>query len=227
MVFVSLLLHCVLVAALFVSFAKKFDIPTDNTPIVPVDLVTVGEQTNIAPQAAPEPVAPPVPQMLEPVPQAVPVPKFEIAPDAKPVPDKSKPKKDQYAALLDQLTAAPAVNTKNGTRAIQGVGAQTDMTADLASVYLSQVYRCWAPDMGVPNAASFIITYEVVLNHDGTVARTQLRSAGSAPGSYRGAANDAAYRAIYACQPYHLPPNRYADWRDANIIFDPHALAGQ
>jgi len=227
-VIASVLLHVALVASIFVSFTKKIDIPTDNTPIVPVDLVTVGEQTNIAPQAAPEPVAPPLPQMLEPAPQTVQAPKIEIAPEAKPAPapDKAKAKKDQYAALLDQLTSNPP-DAKRGARAIRGVGAQTSLTADLASVLFSQIYRCWSPPVGAPDAASLVVAYEVVLGKDGMVSRTQLKSAGAAPNTYRDAANNAANRAIYACQPYRLPPDRYAEWRDFNIVFDPRYLAGQ
>lgn len=229
MIVVSLLLHGMLIAGLFVSFTKKYDIATDNMPVVPVDLVTVGDENNIAPQVAPQPVAPPEPQMLEPAPQDVQVPKIEIAPEAKPNPAPEKPKsnKDQFAALLDQLTTSPPANARTGSRTIQGQGQQTAMTADLASMYFSQVYRCWSPPVGAPDAASLIVSYEVVLRRDGTVARTQLTSAGASPGSYRGAANDAANRAIYACQPYRLPPDRYNQWRDANVVFDPRTLAGQ
>jgi hypothetical protein len=228
-VFVSVLLHAMVVAGLFVTFTKKYDMPTDNTPIVPVDLVTVGEQTNIAPQVAPEPVAPPEPQMLEPAPQDVQAPKIEVAPEAKPTPapEKPKSKKDQFAALLDQLTTTPPANAKPGSRTIQGVGAQTAMTADLASILQSQIYRCWSPPVGGPEANSLIVTYEVVLNKDGMVKSTQLRSAGAAPNTYRDAANNAANRAIYACQPYRLPPERYNQWRDFNFVFDPRYLSGQ
>lgn len=225
MVIVSLLLHGVLIIGLFVSFAKRIDFPLANTPIVPVDLVTVAEQTNIAPQAAPEPVAPPQVQMLEPAPRQIVAPKFEIAPEAKPA--KPKPAKDQYAALLEKLTANPPVDAKRGARAIQGVGTQTSLTADLASVLFSQIYRCWSPDMGAPDAASYVITYEVVLNKDGTVARTALRAAAGPPSSYRDAASSTAGRAVYACQPYRLPPDRYNDWRDFTINFDPRYLTGQ
>jgi len=228
-VFASLLLHLALVASIFVTFTRKLDVPLDSTPVVPVDLVTVGKETNIAPQVAPQPAAPPEPQMLEPAPQDVQAPKIEIAPEAtpKPAPEKPKPKKDQFAALLEQLTTTPPVNAKTGNRTIQGVGAQTAMTADLASMYFSQVYRCWSPPVGAPDAASLIVTFEVMLNRDGTVARTQLKSAGAAPNTYRDAANNAANRAIYACQPYHLPPDRYNEWRDADIVFDPRLAVGQ
>lgn len=228
-VYASVLLHLALVASIFVTFTRKLDLPMDTTPVVPVDLVTVGEQTNIAPRAAPQPVALPEPQMLEPAPPEAQVPKFEVAPEAKPnpAPEKPKSKKDQFAALLDQLTSTPPDKAKTGTRAVQGVGAQTAMTADLASILLSQIYRCWSPPIGGPDSGSLIVTYEVWLNRDGTVVKTELRSGDAPRGSYRDAANLAANRAIYACQPYRLPPDRYSQWRDFNFVFDPRYLTGQ
>ena len=227
-VYASVLMHLVLVASLFVTFAKKIDFPMDNTPIVPVDLVTVGEETNIAPQSAPEPIAPPQVQMQEPLPQEIEAPKFEISADEKPAPAKPKSTKDQFAALLEQLAANPPADAKRGARSIQGVGAQTSLTADLASVLFSQIYRCWSPPVGAPDAASLIVSYEVVLNKDGTVAdKPVLKSAAGAENTYRDAANKAAFRAVYACQPYRLPPDRYSEWHDFTIIFDPRYLTGQ
>lgn len=229
-VIASLVLHAVLAVSLFVTFTRKLDFPLDNAPVVPVDLVTVGEQTNIAPTVAPQPVVPPKPEMVEPVPQPdVEAPKFEVAPDSKPKPAPNKPesKKDAFTAALERLTTTPPANAKSAARTVQGYGAQTAMTADLATILRSQIYQCWSPPVGGPEAASLVVTYEAFLNRDGTVAKTTLKSADAPLGTYRDAANRAANRAIYACQPYRLPPDHYNDWRDAIIVFDPRYLTGQ
>lgn len=230
----SIALHVGLVAALFVSFSKKLDIPTDATPLVPVDLVTVGEETNIAPMVKQEDVTPPPePAMVEPTPQEIEPPKFEIAPDAKPVP-KEKPKPEEkfdinkIASLVNKL---PPKNAKTGARTIQGVGAQTGMTADLASILQSEIYRCWSPPVGSPHPERLIVRYELFLNRDGSVAQPPQLTAESASAAasdpYMAAAAGAARRAIYTCAPYRLPPDRYPQWRNVIFTFDPRALAGQ
>jgi len=39
-----------------------------------------------------------------------------------------------------------------------------------------------------------------------------------------GAIGDAARRAIFVCAPYKLPQDRFADWRDSTVNFDPRSL---
>jgi len=38
---------------------------------------------------------------------------------------------------------------------------------------------------------------------------------------------EAARRAIYTCAPYKLPRERYGEWRDITINFDPRMAMGQ
>jgi hypothetical protein len=40
------------------------------------------------------------------------------------------------------------------------------------------------------------------------------------------AAADAAVRAVMLCQPYQLPPRKYAMWRDMILNFDPKEMFG-
>src|SRR5258706_12117831 len=87
----SAVFHGLIFAAAFLSFQRSFNTPED-THVVPVDLVTIADQTNVAAQAppAPEPEkidrpppvleAPPIPQMqeVEPAPEP-PMPQFDVA----------------------------------------------------------------------------------------------------------------------------------------------------
>lgn len=231
----SVVLHLGLVAALFVSFSKKLDIPTDATPLVPVDLVTVGDEVNIAPMVKQEDnTPPPEPAMVEPTPQPeIAPPQIEIAPDVKPVP-KEKPKPEEKFSIDDiqkLLSKKKVANAKVGSRTIQGVGAQTGMTADLASILQSEIYRCWSPPVGSPHPERMVVHYELFLNRDGSVAQAPQLTAESASAAagdpYMAAAAGAARRAIYTCAPYRLPPDRYAQWRDVIFTFDPRALTEQ
>ena len=40
------------------------------------------------------------------------------------------------------------------------------------------------------------------------------------------AAADSAVRAVYQCQPYELPAEKYAVWRDMILNFDPRQMYG-
>lgn len=248
--FFSIALHGALIAVLFVSFSRKLDLPSDTTPMVPVDLVTLSDKTNIAPMVKAEPVkpepakAPEAPTVTPPTPDEVAPPKFEVAPDAKPAPKEKpkpetkpqpEPKKETKADKFDindiekLLSKKKPANAKAGTRDIQGVGAQTGMTADLAALLQSQIYRCWSPPTGVPHAERLIVKYDVFLNRDGSVAQPpQLApetAAAAASDPYMAAAVGAARRAIYTCSPYKLPAERYAIWRNFTFRFDPSQYA--
>lgn len=246
----SVLFHGLIAAAALLSFNRNLTTPED-THVVPVDLVTIAEKTNVqamAPKPAetpPQPEkmdipvppreAPPEPQMQEAEPAPVPdMPKFDVAKD-KPKPvedDKPKPptKKEQsqdFAALLNKLTAPekPAKNIKQGPRVVQAQGLGNAMTADLVSALQSQIYRCWnvAGLVGSPNPNDLVVDFDIMLNPDGTVGRAQLLTLGG--NGYTRAAAETASRAIYGCQPYHLPANRYEQWREINPLhFDPRQM---
>ena len=241
------LLHVGVVAAMFITWSQKLDF-ADQTPVVPVDLVTIAEKTNIAAQAPPTPPPPqvtpdkleppPLPNMLEPQVQAVTEPKIEVAPSEEKKPEKpkpvEKPKKEKFdinniIASLDKNK--PASKAKPGAQVVKGVGMQNAMTADLASALQSEIYRCWSPPEGAPHPERLIVTFELFLNRDGSVAQPPQLTANSAAAvasdPYMRAAAEAARRAIYTCAPYKLPPDRYSQWQVVEITFDPRILAGQ
>lgn len=250
----SLAFHGLLVAAVLFTLQRDFRAP-EESHTVPVDLVTIAEQTNVAAQAPPKPPEPDkldIPQPVveqpdlpqfqdaEPAPD-VDAPKFDIIPDKTPpkpkTADDSKktktPSKDDFAALLNKLTAAPKTpkNARPGTRVIQGVGNSNLMTADIADALRSQIKNCWSPPVGAPDARDLIVDFDLNLNPDGSVARVSLTpgSALAASGNaYTRAAAEAASRAIYQCQPYRLPPDRYSLWGQINPLrFDPRQMMEQ
>src|SRR6185312_1284809 len=86
-----------------------------------------------------------------------------------------KEMQQDFNALLNKLTTPDKAvkNVKPGPRVIQGVGAGNLMTADIADALRSQIYRCWSPPTGAPDARDLVVDYDLSLNPDGTVA--QLR----------------------------------------------------
>ena len=238
----SVVFHGLVVAAALFTFHNSFVTPEDSH-VVPVDLVTIADKTDVAAQAPPQPEKMDMPpsqevQPLEPHLEAAepapvpPIPKFKVEKEKSDEPDdKPKTKKEQsqdFAALLNKLTTPdkPVKAAKPGPRPIPAAGAGNLMTADLVDALKSQIYRCWSPPTGAPNASDLVVDFALNLNPDGTVGRLQLLTLSG--NTYTRAAAEAASRAIYQCQPYRLPQNRYEDWREiSRMRFDPRQLMEQ
>jgi len=111
---VALLLHAAVVAATLFSWQHKLEIADESPPIVPVDLVTIADKTNIAPTVqrvqpkpadeTPQPPPQPVPPPPTPTP---PPPQAEAAPEPAPAPPIPKPALPPKP-LLKPVPAAPA-----------------------------------------------------------------------------------------------------------------------
>jgi outer membrane biosynthesis protein TonB len=242
----SLLLHAGLIGATYFTWARVVSV-SEESHSVPVDLITVSKVTNVQAMAPPPPPTPPkieipTPQMeppslpqfqdVEPAPEP-PVPQFKVEPEKKADqpqqnPDQTKQKQNSqdFTALLNKLTTPPKTqpNTKVGPRTVQGIGAANAMTADLSDALKSQIYQCWSPPVGAPNAEDLVVDFDLTLNPDGTVAHA-TSDATSSGNPYTRAAAEAARRAIFQCQPYKLPADRYSQWRDINPLrFDPRQM---
>jgi len=94
-------LHLAVIVVATVSWPHAIAHSDESPPVVPVDLVTIAEETNVAPTVAPQ--KPPEPEQQAPPPQqqaAPPPPDAEVAPTDL---DKAKPKE-----LPKEADAAPA-----------------------------------------------------------------------------------------------------------------------
>ncbi|MDE2133401.1 MAG: hypothetical protein KGM97_06345 [Alphaproteobacteria bacterium] len=232
----SLAFHAGIISVMFFTWTHKLDIADQSAPVVPVDLVTFAEKTNIAPMVAAEPKLPPPADQLTAPPLPAPMlpPKFEVAPAEKPAPvPNPAPKKETFdinniMAMLNKHQVAAPRNARIGARNVQGIGAQNAMTADLRTLLQSEIYRCWSPPVGAPHPEKLIVAYELFLNRDGSVAQppqlTADSSSAAAGDPYMRAAAEAARRAIYTCAPYKLPAERYNQWHDVTFVFDPRDM---
>lgn len=242
----SFLLHAALIGATYFTWSRMLD-ASPESHAVPVDLITVTEKTNVAAMAPPPPPTPPkleipqptleapaLPQFqeVEPAPEP-PMPEIKVKPekaqDQPKPPDKPKQNSQDFAALLNKLTATPKTppDAKVGPRTVQGIGAANAMTADLADALKSQIYQCWNPPVGAPNASDLVVDFDLVLNPDGTPG-SATSSALSSANPYTRAAAEAARRAIFQCQPYKLPQDRYSQWREISPLrFDPRQMMNQ
>lgn len=192
---------------------------------VPAPSQTAAPDVEMAPppQEAPsEPVIKPKPALVTPMMRPRPTPrerrhKFDV---------------NNILALLNkQKPAGSTQRGRTGEHARRGVGAQNAMTMDLVDALRNQIAQCWSPPVGAPNPEDLIVSFELFLNPDGSVARppqlTAQSRAAAASSSYVRAAVEAGRRAIYTCAPYKLPADRYSQWRDITLVFDPRKMMGQ
>jgi len=201
-------LHGVIAAAAIFTWQHQLEFTDESPPVVPVDLITIADKTNIAPSVLPQPrIEPkenPVPPQLvapTPTPAPPPPPKAEPAPDQapsqpllakappppkpmqKPQPpaEQKKPKADDFSALLNKLTSPAAAprSTRTADRTVRGVGAMNAMTMDLSDALKNMIAQCWSPPAGAPHPERLIPVFRLFLNPDGSVAQPPQLAADS------------------------------------------------
>lgn len=216
------------------------------------------QQAELPKPAPPEPAPEPEPEPLPlPEPEAKPEPKEEVKkeepkpqppaprPNRKPQvklaqkPEKKKeePKVDQLAQILkdveklkEEEPATRRERTQEPPRAQQQTSLSSlPMSLSEIDAVKQQIWPCWSPPVGAPQAEKLAVKIKLYLNQDGSLQRAQfvdgLRIGGDR--FYRIAA-EAAMRAVRRCTPLQrLPPKKYSEWREMTLNFDPSEILGQ
>ena len=88
----AILLHGAIVVATLFTWSHRLDIADESPPVVPVDLVTIGQKTNIAPTVKAIPRTPPKEEVRPPtpVPTPAPQPAPQEAAEAPPPPEQAE-----------------------------------------------------------------------------------------------------------------------------------------
>ncbi|ETW11317.1 hypothetical protein ATO8_17655 [Roseivivax marinus] len=178
------------------------------------------------PQPEPEPEAPAETQTA-----AAPEPEPEPTPEPEPAPE---PEPDQSASetsepLEDGIESALAEALGGGgtTDPEPDVPVGPPMTAGEKDALRLAVQSCWVVDVG-SQAANVTVVVGMDMARDGTVVQESMRLVSSSGGE--GAAVETAYqsarRAILRCQRggYDLPPEKYDQWDELEISFDPSGM---
>src|ERR1700748_2955353 len=90
----AVLLHVVIIGATLFSFAHKLDITAEEAPVVPVDLVTLAQKTNLQAMVKVQPKAPPKDDVQPAPPTPTPAP---------------TPPQDQAQEQPDQAPSEPTI----------------------------------------------------------------------------------------------------------------------
>jgi hypothetical protein len=134
---------------------------------------------------------------------------------------------DRIAALLNKIPdavdePAPVLPEEETPKEVKGQSNGTQMTMSVNEIdaLRARIAQCWNPPPGGLGADEIVVKLRLRLNEDGTlVGYPTIANRGSSP--FFQAAADSAVRAVYQCQPYALPSDKYALWRDMILNFDP------
>ena len=204
----STTLHVAVIGAAMIVWPHALDMSSETPPVVPVELVTIADVTNIAPtvkeeqpneqepeamtapdeikeaEIPPQDIAEPEPPELNPdasEPEPAPKPSTP-SPRMKPAPDKKQFDVDSILAMLDKRTpkSAPPANARIAERTMRGMGERNAMTMDLEDALRNQIAPCWSPPLGAPSGSEVVVDFDLLLNSDGSVARPPQLDANSA-----------------------------------------------
>ncbi len=153
----------------------------------------------------------------------------------KPAPEAKKHdfNSDRIAALLNKIPdAAKAPQAKDAPQDTpdkrvhgQSNGTQMTMSVNEIDALRARIAQCWNPPPGGLGADDIVVKIRLKLNEDGTlVGYPSIANGGGS--SFFQAAADSAVRAVYQCQPYTLPADKYSVWRDMILNFDPRQMYG-
>ncbi len=151
----------------------------------------------------------------------------QLRPAARPAPPKPKPVLDitQIRALLNKTPDTP--DEAQPDDKVETAAENVKLTFNEIDAFRAQMRRCWNPPSGALNAEDLIVQVRVSLAPNGMILagprvmnRTQLGD------PFFRAAAESVLRAIRRCQPFEMPPEKYAAWRDIELKFDPGKMLG-
>ncbi|WP_019961015.1 cell envelope integrity protein TolA [Woodsholea maritima] len=177
-------------------------------------------------ERAPEPEPEPEPVQSEPEPEPQPQPR-QPDPQPEPEPERREPQRPREPSLSDLLNlaqdTAQVARSNNQGETQRQVGAGTANTASARDLMFSQVRRCWREPADMPNPEQLGVTVNIRLERNGTLADApRLQDENRVMNSsnrYLRIAGERAVRAVLDCQPYHLPPEQYSEWRSVTLNF--------
>jgi outer membrane biosynthesis protein TonB len=227
--------------------AKPEPEPPVPTPVPPPSAETPPPAPEPPKPPEPKPVAPPLLKPPEPKPEPPkPTEKAEAPrPKEKPEPpqqmakneSKSEPKKydpGQFEALLKNLATQPTTpspdappqrprvaSARPSSQPRAPLGSQ--ITASEVDLVRQQIARCWNVPAGARDAKDLVVEVRVTVDPDGTVRQATIVDQGRLGDPFYRAAAESARRAFFnpLCRPLHLPPDKYAIWKDLVVDFSP------
>lgn len=225
----SILFHLAIFLLLVIDWSgfgghESHDLPS----VVPVELVTVGDETNMA--AMTSRLQPPTPSVqhgeaaASTKPETTPSFEMKLFP-TKPSdqPKAATPKTGEADSKPDGKPASRPKDAKVGDYDIAKVGQGTAMTMSVSDFLRNQIALCWRR---AGNAEPEVVVFELYLDGSGAIERPPALIEPSAQTPSAIAAAESVRHAIYTCAPYRLPAERYQQWHQITLTFDPRLIRG-
>ncbi len=169
-----------------------------------------------APRARPDRPDPPAELAETPPPEPEPEPAPAPDPDPAPPPPPTDAVSDAVTAAL-----AEALEGGGGTPgARDGTLGGSLSAADRDGLRLA-VSRCWNVGALGTDAMQVVVTVGMDMSRDGAPSNLRLVSHTGGSAAAAEQAYDTARRAILRCAPFDLPQDRYAQWRQIEMTFNP------
>ncbi len=174
----------------------------------------------------PRPVAPPAPQQVAAAPAPTPpAPEAPAAPPTPPTPaaPPAPAAPSQAEMILQRMQAAQGEGAAPATSLPLGdpiTGAERE------GLKLA-VQRCWNVPAGLRDAQDLRVTLAAELDPQGAVIAGSIRliEPASAPDARFQQAYEAGRRALIRCSPYtEMPREKYARWRNIEVVFNPEGM---
>lgn len=152
-----------------------------------------------------------------------------------------KPPAESFNSVLKNLTKAvpqqlteqpPTPQAKTPAKPATGAQAMVSnkLTSSENDALMRQLSQCWSMPASAKDAQDLVVTVEVVVNPDRTVSAVHVvdQSRVASDPAFRAAAMSAqrAFR-MQQCTPLDLPPDKYQDWQDLEVTFNPKEMLGQ
>ncbi len=190
--------------------------------------VTPAPEAASAPEeAAPEEAAeaPPAPRTAPALPRARPTPPPRPVREARrAAPTEETFDADRISQLINRADTSGGGDGAGRASLGERTGRQAArMTLSELDSLRAQMERCWNPPVGALGAENLAVKLIVKFNPDGSVRETP-NAAVVSPTPAHLAAAESARRAVLACQPYTLPPEKYDLWKEVQVTFDPRTL---
>jgi len=124
----------------------------------------------------------------------------------------------EAAAIRDALIQATS-------EALNSAPTGPPLTASERGGLVLAVQQCWNVPAGLENAGNLVVVLSVELSRDGKLISSPklIDPAGTPQGTIR-AAYDAGRRALIRCAPYNLPQDKYEQWRQLEVVFNPKQM---
>lgn len=188
-----------------------------------------------------------------PKPQVKQKPKSEDTPEKKTSSPQPKPKKkpappDPFASVLktlEELKSAPPdekpkekVEEKpqptfeeQMANALETKSVRQDLGQNLSiseiDLVRQQIARCWNLPAGAKDAHEMVVDISMLMNPDGTVSSAKIENqAQMAFDPFFRAMAESALTAVLRCSPLKLPPEKYENWKEMSLQFNPKEMFG-